>query len=192
MTAKPERHDKRDAILDAALTLFAERGFHGTAVPLLAAEAEVGAGTLYRYFENKEAIVNALYLKWKWELGRFILEGFPASASAREQFSHFWQRAALFARENQLAFKFLELHHHAPYLDKDARSMEAEVLAPALQFFAATSAQKITKPLPTELLGSLVWGALVGLVKSAWEGRLALTPEVIDAAEQCCWEAIRA
>ncbi len=192
MTDKTDKTDKRDLILAAALTLFAERGFHGTAVPLLASEAGVGAGTIYRYFENKEAIVNALYLKWKWELGHAILTDFPTGAPARQQFKHFWQRAACFASDNPLAFKFLELHHHAPYLNKDARTLEDQVLAPAFQFFAATSAQKITKPLPTELLGSVVWGALVGLVKSAWEGRIGLTQEVIDAAEQCCWEAIRA
>ncbi len=187
-----DRTDKRDLILTAALGLFAERGFHGTAVPLLADEAGVGAGTIYRYFANKEAIVNALYLKWKWELGRAIMTDFPVSAPAREQFRHFWQKSASFACENPLAFKFLELHHHAPYLDKDARLLEDQVLAPAFQFFATTSANKITKPLSTELLGSLVWGALVGLVKSAWDGRIALTADVIDAAEQCCWEAIRA
>ena len=32
--------DKRDAILDAALDLFAERGFYGTAVPLIAERAD--------------------------------------------------------------------------------------------------------------------------------------------------------
>src|SRR5512140_1592762 len=113
-----EKTDKRDMILSAALTLFAERGFHGTAVPLLADEANVGAGTIYRYFENKEAIVNALYLKWKWEIGQAILTDFPTAAPPREQFRHFWQRAARFACEHPLAFKFLELHHHAPYLSK--------------------------------------------------------------------------
>src|SRR5690606_27876447 len=53
--------DKREAILHAALELFVERGFWGTAVPEIAEKAGVGAGTIYRYFESKEALVNALY-----------------------------------------------------------------------------------------------------------------------------------
>jgi AcrR family transcriptional regulator len=48
-----EKADKRDAILDAALELFAEFGFYGTAVPQVAEKAKVGAGTIDRYFENK-------------------------------------------------------------------------------------------------------------------------------------------
>src|SRR5438067_8425981 len=43
--------DKREAIMSAALELFVERGFYGTAVPEIAERAEVGAGTIYRYFE---------------------------------------------------------------------------------------------------------------------------------------------
>ena len=58
---------KREAILDAALSLFAERGYHGTSVPSIAKRAGVGAGTLYRYFENKEKLVNALFLREKRE-----------------------------------------------------------------------------------------------------------------------------
>ena len=47
---------KREAILRAALELFAERTFDGTPVPLIAERADVGAGTIYRYFASKEDI----------------------------------------------------------------------------------------------------------------------------------------
>src|SRR5258707_1870489 len=101
MTALPtslpsDRGDKRERILQAALELFAERGFHGTAVPLVAARAGVGAGTLYRYFESKEALVNALFRHWKSELTRALLDGFPGDATPREQFHQFWKRMCRF------------------------------------------------------------------------------------------------
>jgi AcrR family transcriptional regulator len=187
-----DKHDKRDAILDAALELFAERGFHGTAVPLVADKANVGAGTIYRYFPSKESLVNALYLKWKAELGRVMMEDFPFHASPREQFHFFWQSCAVFAAKNPLALKFLELHHHQMYLSDECRKKEEEVLAPALLFLSQTAQAKITKPLPPVLLGAIVYGAFIGLVKASWDGRIELTRETLDAAEQCCWEAIRA
>ena len=61
--------DKREAILQAALELFVERGFYGTAVPEIADRASVGAGTIYRYFESKEALVNAIYRQEKLRFG---------------------------------------------------------------------------------------------------------------------------
>ena len=53
--------DKREAILAAATELFVERGFHGTTVPEIAERAGVGAGTIYRHFASKEAVVNELF-----------------------------------------------------------------------------------------------------------------------------------
>src|SRR5689334_15289154 len=65
-----DRGDKREAILAAALELFVERGFYGTAVPEIAERAGVGAGTIYRYFESKETLVNELYREQKMRFGQ--------------------------------------------------------------------------------------------------------------------------
>src|SRR5215468_3748459 len=73
--------DKRDAIMTAALELFVERGFHGTAVPEIAERADVGAGTIYRYFESKEALVNELYRREKQALATRVLSQFPLDGS---------------------------------------------------------------------------------------------------------------
>lgn len=51
--------EKRRAILDACFELFAERGFAGTDVEEVAQRANVGKGTVYRYFGNKEELFRA-------------------------------------------------------------------------------------------------------------------------------------
>ena len=187
-----DRSDKREDILEAAMLLFGELGFHGTAVPQVAEKARVGAGTIYRYFPSKEALVNEVYRLWKGKMGAAILEGFPFEASAREQFHHFWSRATSFAVANPKASIFLELHHHAPYLDPQSRAVEEALLLPAMATLAQASKAQIMKPLAPWLLMSIVWGAFVGLMKAGWEGHLELTPEVLAQAETCCWEAVRA
>src|SRR5688572_22762385 len=120
--------DKREAILTAALELFVERGFYGTAVPEIADKAGVGAGTIYRDFESKEALVNAIYRQTKLRFAQVVLDGFPATATTREQFRALWMRMAKFATENRDAFIFLELHHHARYLDAESRAVENRML----------------------------------------------------------------
>src|SRR5215468_569338 len=105
--------DKREAIMTAALDLFVERGFFGTAVPELAERAGVGAGTIYRYFESKEALVNALYRQEKLHWARVVLDDFPAATASREQFRTLWSRMVKFVSANEKSFVFLELHHHA-------------------------------------------------------------------------------
>src|ERR1041384_7752726 len=113
-TLSPEPNEKRDAVFAAALELFAERGFYGVSVPEIAQKAMVGAGTIYRYFPSKEALVNALYQHHKRALGEAILAGLPEDAPFRVQFHHFFTRACAFARAQPQVLQFLELHHHAP------------------------------------------------------------------------------
>jgi AcrR family transcriptional regulator len=52
--------ERRRQILDAARTLFAERGFHATTTRDLAAAADINDALLYRYFPDKQAILAAL------------------------------------------------------------------------------------------------------------------------------------
>ena len=183
--------DKREAILDAALELFSDRGFHGTAVPAIAERARVGAGTIYRYFASKDEIVNVLFKRYKSLLAQRLLTDLPADAPPREQFHWFWTRAMGFARDYPRALAFLELHHHGEYLDEESRLLEEHLLAPAWAFFAATGEAGVTKPVPPAVLGHLVWGAFVGLAKAGWAGQIPLSAEVVAQAEACCWDAIR-
>jgi len=61
----PRRRDEaralfRNAILDAAEVVFAERGFHGARIQDIAARARIAVGTVYNHFEQKEDVLSAL------------------------------------------------------------------------------------------------------------------------------------
>lgn len=187
-----DRSDKREAILGAALELFAHKGFDGTAVPQVAERAGVGAGTIYRYFESKEGLVNALYQRHKGALAQALTEDFPFDAPAREQLHVFWHRATDWARSHPTAIRFLELHHHGSYLDQSSHVLEQQVLQAGVAFCQTATEHGSIKPYPPELLIALIWGAFTGMVRAAAEGYLTLSEEIVSQAEQCCWEAIRA
>lgn len=70
--------NKQEDIFDAAIQLFAERGYDGTTIPMIAEKAKVGAGTIYRYFENKEALVNSLFTKSVLQLSELIKPTFQS------------------------------------------------------------------------------------------------------------------
>lgn len=52
---------KYDMIMKASVSLFTERGFDATTIPMIAERAHVGTGTIYRYFDSKETLVNVLF-----------------------------------------------------------------------------------------------------------------------------------
>lgn len=183
--------DKREAILDAAVALFAERGFHGTAVPLVAERAHVGTGTIYRYFDSKEALVNAALQHWKGRLADVLLADADADLAPRARFRTLFHRVVDFALSYPEAVAFMELHHHTSYLDDTSRAVEDRLLQPIYAFVEAAQAVELVKPVPAPVLVSLTWGAIMGLIREAWRGRFELTDEVLEAAEACAWEAIR-
>jgi TetR/AcrR family transcriptional regulator, repressor of fatR-cypB operon len=183
--------DRRRAILDAALALFAERGFHGTTMPELATRAGVAAGTIYRYFASKEALVNSVFQREKGALGRALLDDFPTRAPAREQFHEFWRRYSAHALENRSAVEFLERHHHAAYLDDESRAIEARVLQAGVELLVEAQRQGAIKPLSPALLIAHVYGSFASMVKVSGLGFFELDSASIDAAERLVWEGIR-
>lgn len=52
--------DRREQILSAALLRFARHGFHRTSMHDISEEAGISVGLIYRYFKNKEEVIEAL------------------------------------------------------------------------------------------------------------------------------------
>lgn len=54
------RKQKKQLIMDTALELFAENGFHATSISRIAKEAGISKGLTYNYFESKQEILNEI------------------------------------------------------------------------------------------------------------------------------------
>lgn len=57
--------DRREQILSAALGCFARHGFHQTSMHDISAAAGISVGLIYRYFKNKEEVIEALAAEHK-------------------------------------------------------------------------------------------------------------------------------
>ncbi len=72
--ADPPRKDKRSLILDSAIRVFAQMGYHGARVSDIAREAGIAYGLVYHYFKNKEEILNTIFEE-RWTGFLEALEG---------------------------------------------------------------------------------------------------------------------
>ncbi len=186
----PQTWNKQEAILTAALRLFVERGYHGTAVPEVADAAGVAAGTIYHYFESKAALVNALYRHWKQTVTRAIHASFPATAAPRQQFAAIWREMSTFATANPEAFAFLELHHHGSYLDDESLRLDASLRDFGAAFVKNAQLAGVVKPMDPRLLMELVFGAFIGVLRARWERRAFVDDDALVKAEAATWDAI--
>ncbi len=53
--------DKRDRIMNAAITAFAQTGYHQATMAAVAREAGVAAGTIYLYFKSKDDLLISIF-----------------------------------------------------------------------------------------------------------------------------------
>jgi TetR/AcrR family transcriptional regulator, repressor for uid operon len=75
--------DRRAQILDAAVVCFAKRGFHQASMHDISAEAGISVGLIYRYFQNKEAVIAAMADRHKKKIHE-ILEKARQAPNLRE------------------------------------------------------------------------------------------------------------
>jgi AcrR family transcriptional regulator len=193
------RDELSQRVLSAALGLFAERGYHGTSVPMILEAAGVSASSLYRLFPSKEALVNAVFLDAKGRLGAALAEvGELAprdaeAASTHARFARIWDRLARFAEDEPVAFRFLELQDHTPYLDGTSRAKELSVLAPlALACVELQARGELRADTSVDVMLATLWGALVGLVKAARLGYVRLDAAKLAAARDALWRGFSA
>lgn len=70
--SRPAIADKREAILRAAVQVFAQKGYFNSKVSDVASEAGIADGTVYLYFKSKDEILHSIFDQ---AMSRFIAEG---------------------------------------------------------------------------------------------------------------------
>jgi TetR/AcrR family transcriptional regulator, repressor of fatR-cypB operon len=183
-------NERRELLMDAALHSFVERGFYGTSIPEIAARADVAAGTIYHYFDSKEALVNELYRMWKTRVAQRVFTAFPAGAPPREQFRVMWQVMMDFATNEPTAFAFIELHNHASYLDAESLAIDRSIKDFGAGIIQQAQRAGLVKAIDVRVLMELIFGAFIGMIRARWEGRITVDDDVARGAEQACWDAI--
>jgi AcrR family transcriptional regulator len=66
----PKKNDTKRSILDAAIDLFASRGYHESSMRNIASVVGIKAASLYAHFKNKESILAAILAEYKTELAK--------------------------------------------------------------------------------------------------------------------------
>ena len=183
--------DKKELILDATLVLMSENGFHGAPISLIAEKAGIGAGTIYRYFKNKEELINELFIEIKRRIINAMYCGYDETAVYKERFKVLWINMINYYRKHPKEFIFIEQHRYAPYVSTITRAESMRVLSPVLLFFLEGKKKKYIKHLPLYTIIGLIHGPIITMVKLNLDHNRIITDDQIIHAEQACWDAVK-
>ena len=184
-TAARPLNDKRDGILAAALRVIARAGLHNTPIDAVAREAGVAAGTLYRYFPGKDALINALYLEVLADRTRAIVgiadRRAPLPDDARAALRQTWYGHAHWHLDHPDASNLLAQCQRSGILTLETREAAQRVESEGMTLFREGVARGLLRDVSYLVFWALVAGPIFVLAELRDSGEIEITDDVLDA-----------
>jgi AcrR family transcriptional regulator len=98
------RQEKTKLILDTALELFAEKGYHQTSISDITRKAGISKGLIYNYFESKDEVLRSI-IQTGYDAAYDNLDLNGDHSLAKEEFVHFLRITFQSVRENPRFWK---------------------------------------------------------------------------------------
>jgi len=161
--ARPDKIDKRDALLRAAIETFAARGFFNAQVADVARTAGVAAGTVYLYFRGKDDLLISIFEKTMKEA---IAAGRDSIAALGDPLARLRAIARLhldrMSRDRALAVVFqVELRQSTKFMERFSTTHVREYLGIIRDVIAQGQGQGVfRKDLNPTLASKLLFGML--------------------------------
>jgi TetR/AcrR family transcriptional repressor of multidrug resistance operon len=181
--------NKNRAICDAAIELITKNGFADTSMSKIAKAAGVSPATIYVYFENKEDLLNKLYLFVKREMSTELLRGVKPEQSTEEAFKIIWHNFYNFAVENPVRFAFTEQFANSPMV-ANCRMESMDFFKPLIDLFEGGKRAKIFKDVSLEIFHAFTFSPLMGLIKEHLSGQIVLDQKALAIAYEIAWDAV--
>ncbi|CAG18535.1 hypothetical transcriptional regulator, TetR family [Photobacterium profundum SS9] len=184
-------NNKKERILLATEKLLAEYGFHGLSMQMVAKEAGVAAGTIYRYFEDKDDLLYQLhdhilgYVANKLTLN--VSDEMPLKQRFRTMWLNIWNMAT---RDDAPLINRGQFENLPRRNNHEQRLLEKKMFAQVDRLFDEGKACGQFKDLDNEILSVLSLEPSSCLARKHMKGLVTVTDEAIDATIDACWDAI--
>ena len=184
--------DKQEQILKAALKLFVEFGFHGTPTSRIAKEAGVSNVTLFHYFKTKDELVVALYIYIKRDMASCVSSNRVEGETIKATFKREYIASLYWAMENPMEFRFARQFHSSPYLAMVSNEEVQKQIKHFMDLMQAAIDARVLKPLPVDLLFSLLSSHIYGINEYMIAFKLdeEKQKEVINLSFDLVWDMI--
>nr|WP_246485216.1 TetR/AcrR family transcriptional regulator [Chitinophaga qingshengii] len=187
------KDDKKYArIFGAVLKLVTKKGLAGMTMGDISKEAGIATGTLYVYFDNKDALINALFAACRENSVMVSFRGYDAQQPFKPGFRSIWMNILRYRLHNFEEFIFQEQCYHSPYITAATREKARQLAEPLYALIARGQKEQLIKNLEPDILVAFIIGAMNELVKQIHYTGSTLTKTRMNTTFDLCWDAIKA
>jgi len=158
--------DKREQILESALKLFVERGFHATPTSAITKEAGLSAGILFHYFPTKDDLIINLYAHLKNEFFEVAFAGLDKIRNTEGKIRLLWSNTWNWGLDNPLKFNFLQQADNSIYYQSVIEQSKIKTCyQQAYHFIHQGIESGFVKNIPAEFIVMNSFNLITALVK---------------------------
>lgn len=182
---------KRTSLLNATLHLVNNNGFHDAPMSKIAKMSEVSPATIYIYFENKQDLINQLYLEVKAAFSKHAFLNFTKDLPIKEGFKNIWYQIADFKLTHVEEANFLSQCDNTPMVDEASRLEGLKHLQPLLSLWERGQKEGIIKNVSPYILYAFTIYPLAFLTQSKYKKECQFNKIKLDNAFQIAWDSIK-
>lgn len=188
------KSDKRSEIMQAALELLAEQGFHGAPMAQIANHAGVAAGTIYCHFASRDVLIREILLGIEGRITAQIQAGDGVNLPTRQRFNHVCKVLLESFISSPLEFRYLEQFHNSPYGTEHRRDRifgQGDESQPCREIFTQGVREGAIKDLPLVVLYALTFGPILAIARDHILGFVMLDEALVARIVDACWDAVK-
>ncbi|MGF1758014.1 TetR/AcrR family transcriptional regulator [Photobacterium sagamiensis] len=183
--------DKKERILRATEKLLAEYGFHGLSMQMVAKEAGVAAGTIYRYFEDKDDLLYQLHDHILGCVANKLTQNVSDDMPLKQRFHTMWLNIWKMATQGDAPLINRGQFDNLPRRDShEQRLLKKQMFAKVDLLFDEGKACGLFKNLDNEILSVLSLEPSSCLARKHVNGVFKVSDEALEATIDASWDAI--
>jgi len=181
---------KYDAICDAAIDLINSIGFANTSISKIAKKAGISPATIYIYFENKDDLLNRLYIRVHETVSKKMTLESLENKSVEEAFRILWLNLYRVLIEDKRSFEFAEQFVNSPMINEICQEEAWGYFSIIDTILEEGIKRGELKNITDEILFSFTFGAIIDLVRKHHGGKFVLTDDEVNTVLDLSWEII--
>lgn len=191
MIKKEKITDKRSALLQATLSLVNNHGFHNAPMSKIANLAGVAPATIYLYFDNKQDLINKLYLDVKESFSHSAFLGYEENMSVEEGFKLIWFNIADYKLTQTSKGTFLSQCDTSPMIEENIRIEGLKHLQPLLNLWECGKNEGIIKSMSDYVLYAFTIYPISFLLEMKERNLIIITEELKEETYEAAWDSIK-
>lgn len=185
--------DKRRCILESALELINDYGFHGSPISKVAKNAGVAAGSIYTYFQSKEDLILGVYDYVTESIKNYVSEKDDVSLGFENRFFNYWKNYTEFYEHHPAKHGFYDQFLNSPYYIEKTQEMPNVWHEWSNSFFQSGIDEGAIKNINPTILAILVNSNIRSIVsiKNNFKQKLASNNVNLEEISLLIWKGIK-